>query len=436
MLLAAAWFVLTRPVPAKYSEDQLSGRVPELAEPKPQLFPDIRIAKPVGWKADEAPTPAAGLTVNRFAEGFDHPRWMLVLPNSDVLLADTRGPKNPNPSLKDRIQGFFMKKAGSDGPSANTIWLLRDADGDGKAEVKTKYLTGLNSPFGMALIGDKLYVANTDELLMFPYKAGDTQITAKGTHVLKLPATAPNYHWTKNLIASPDGSKLYIAVGSNSNIGDGKGGMDNEFWRANILELTLATGKYTVLAAGMRNPVGMAYNPRSGELWAVVNERDQLGPDLVPDYLARPSFGTDFGWPYYYWGGYEDPRSVKNAPEDKRQYTKRPEYALGSHVAPLGLTFAEGQLGAPFTDGAVVALHGSWNRTPPGGFKVVFVKFAANGKPAEAKPVDLLTGFLAADAKTTKGRPTDVKFANDGALLVTDDTAGIIWRIKPIRAQQ
>ena len=429
ILGVGAYFWLTRPDQARLSEAAVSGTRPNISEPRPEGIPTVSIAEPVGWAANDAPTAAQGMAVQRFADDLDHPRSMLVLPNGDILVAETRGPKMEGGGITGWIAKKLMTKAGSVGVSANRITLLRDTNGDGKADVKQPFISqGLNSPYGMALVGDKLYVANTDALISFPYKTGENSITAAPTKIMSLPATAPNMHWTKNIVASPDGKLLYVAIGSNSNIAEG--GIGNEALRATVLEVDLATRKYRIQSDGARNPVGLAFHPTSGELWMVVNERDMLGSDLVPDYLARAELGTTYGWPYYYWGGYEDPRVVDEAPEDLRQYMRRPDYALGPHVAPLGLTFAQkAKLGANWNNGAIVALHGSWNRVPMSGYKVVFVKFDERGRPVNAPPVDLLSGFLAKDGKTTKGRPTDVTIAADGSLLVTDDTAGIVWRV-------
>jgi glucose/arabinose dehydrogenase len=294
--------------------------------------------------------------------------------------------------------------------------------------VKTVFLSGLNSPYGMALAGDTLYVANTDAILAFPYKTGDTRIAATGRKIVSLPHGAPNPHWTRNLVASPDGKLLYVAIGANSNIGEN--GLDTETNRAAIIELDPKTGDNRVFAGGLRNPVGMAWEPVTQTLWTVVNERDALGSDLVPDYLARVEFGGFYGWPWNYWGGYED-RRVEPGRPDVREYTKRPDFALGNHVAPLGLTFSTGaKLGAPFEQGAFVGLHGSWNRTPKAGYKVVFVPFEKDGRASQnGKPIDVLKGFLTPDTENARGRPVDVTVAGDGALLVSDDVGGVIWRV-------
>ncbi|SEI86638.1 Glucose/arabinose dehydrogenase, beta-propeller fold [Sphingobium sp. AP50] len=401
-----------------------TGKEPVFTAPRSEMLPTVNIAEVKPWKGNEQPVAAQGLTVARYADGLAHPRSLLRLPNGDVLVAETNSPPRPETGIVNRVMNYLMNKAGAGVPSANRITLLRDADGDGKAETKTAFLTGLNSPYGMALIGDTLYVANTDALMAFPYKEGDIKISNKGRKILDLPTQAPNQHWTKSLVASPQGL-LYVGIGSNSNIGDN--GLEVEKGRALVLEVNPKTGYKRIFASGLRNPVGLAFEPKSGELWGVVNERDMLGGDLVPDYLTRVEFGAFYGWPWNYWGGYEDRRVQPQRPE-VREYTKRPDYALGNHVAPLGLTFADKvQLGAPYTDGAFVGLHGSWNRKPAAGYKVVYVGFA-DGEAGKAKPVDVLTGFLDKDG-AAHGRPVDVTADAKGALLVSDDVGGVIWRV-------
>lgn len=401
-----------------------TGREPTFTSPRSETIPTINIAEVKPWKSDEKPIAAKGLTVARFAEGLAHPRSLLRLPNGDILVAETNSPPRPKDGIVQRIMNYLMDKAGAGVPSANRITLLRDADGDGRAETKTVFLTGLNSPYGMALVGDTLYVANTDALMAFPYKAGDLKISAPGRKILNLPAQAPNMHWTRSLTASPEGL-LYVGVGSNSNIGEN--GLESEANRDSVLEVNPRTGDYRIYASGLRNPVGLAFEPKSGMLWGVVNERDMLGGDLVPDYLTRVEFGGFYGWPWNYWGGYEDRRVQPQRPE-VREYTKRPDYALGNHVAPLGLTFADKvTLGAPYGDGAFVGLHGSWNRKPAAGYKVVFVGFA-DGAAGKAKPIDVLTGFLD-DKGAAHGRPVDVTADAKGALLVSDDVGGMVWRV-------
>lgn len=435
ILAVAGWYFLSGNT-ADLSTEQLSGPAPVIADPEPEIFPTVNVAEIVGWADGEKPVAADNLKVQRFAEGLDHPRSMLVLPNGDVLVAETNSPPRQNKGIEGMVMRYLMDRAGAGVPSANRITLLRDRDGDGTVDTRSVLLEGLNSPYGMALVGDTLYVANTDEILAFPFTPGETKITAKGRRVTTLSATAPNNHWTRNIVASPDGTRLYAAVGSATNIADN--GLDVEKQRANILEINLKTGEKRIFTAGMRNPVGLAYEPSSGELWTVVNERDMLGSDLVPDYLARVEFGAQFGWPWNYWGGYEDFRVEPRRP-DIRQYTRRPDYALGSHVAPLGLTFAgKARLGAPFSRGAFIALHGSWNRKPASGYKVVFIPFTADGRPDVKRgpkgevlsglPIDVLTGFLT-DNGNAHGRPTDVTIDAKGALLVTDDVSGIIWRV-------
>jgi glucose/arabinose dehydrogenase len=423
-LAGGAYLYLAQGDTARLPVGADTGRDPVFTAPRSEMMPTINIADVKPWAAGAAPVAAKGLTVARFAEGLAHPRSLLRLPNGDILVAETNSPPRPKDGIVDRVRNFLMNRAGAGVTSPNRITLLRDADGDGRAEVKTAFLTGLNSPYGMALIGDTLYVANTDALMAFPYKTGETKIVAKGRKIIDLPAQAPNQHWTKSLVASPDG-KLYVGVGSNSNVAEG--GLELERGRALVLEVNPKTGYKRVFASGLRNPVGMAFEPKSGALWGVVNERDMLGGDLVPDYLSRIEFGAFYGWPWNYWGGYEDRRVQPQRPEI-REYTKRPDYALGNHVAPLGLTFADTvQLGAPFTDGAFVGLHGSWNRKPAAGYKVVFVGFA-DGEAGKAKPVDVLTGFLSKDGDA-QGRPVDVTADAKGALLVSDDVGNIVWRV-------
>ncbi|GLV25781.1 PQQ-dependent sugar dehydrogenase [Sphingobium sp. Cam5-1] len=418
-------FYLAQGDTAQLAAGEDVGKEPVFTSPRSELIPTINVAEVKRWTAGEKPVAAKGLAVARLAEGLAHPRSMLVLPNGDILVAETNSPPRPAGGIVDRVMTYLMDKAGAGVPSANRITLLRDADGDGRAEVKTPFLTGLNSPYGMALVDGTLYVANTDALMAFPYKEGETRITAKGRKILNLPANAPNMHWTKSLAAGPTGL-LYVGVGSNSNIAED--GLDGEANRAAVLEVNPRTGDYRIYASGLRNPVGLAFEPKSGALWGVVNERDMLGSDLVPDYLTRVEFGGFYGWPWNYWGGYEDRRVQPQRPE-VREYTKRPDYALGNHVAPLGLAFADKvEIGGAFKNGAFVGLHGSWNRKPAAGYKVVFVPFEANGEVGKAKPVDVLTGFLDADGNA-RGRPVDVAGDAKGALLVSDDVGGVIWRV-------
>ena len=421
--LIGVWYI-TRPDVAQLPLDAVTGPTPQITAGREQIFPTIAVADVDRWKTGEAPVVAPGLVVERFAEGLDHPRNLYTLPNGDILVAETNSPPRKMVGVEGFVMKWLMGKAGADVPSANRITLLRDANGDGKAELKTQFLTGLNSPFGMVLIGEKLYVANTNGLLVFPYKTGDTKITAKGKELTKFNARAPNNHWTRNLAASPDGKKIYISVGSNSNIGDN--GMENEVGRAMVFEYDIAKDKKIPYAIGLRNPVGLGWD-KAGRLWTVVNERDMLGSDLVPDYLALVEFGADYGWPQHYWGGFTDTR-VKPLKPEKREYERRPDYALGVHTAPLGLAFGyNGKLGAGLTEGAFVARHGSWNRKPVSGYDVIFVPFP-KGEPA-GKPVNVLTGFLDKDGKA-QGRPAMLALAKDGTLLVSDDVGNIVWRVR------
>ena len=402
------------------------GPSPKLPEPNKTLIPTVNIAEAVGWPDGAKPTPAQGLKVVAFAEGLDHPRWLYVLPNGDVLVAETNAP--PKPDDAKGIRGWVMKKvmgrAGAGVPSPNRITLLRDANHDGVAETRMIFLENLNSPFGMTLVGNELYVADTDRLIRFPYKEGDTKITAQPTKVVDLPGGTLNHHWTKNVIASRDGSKLYVTTGSNSNVAEN--GMEAEEGRAAIWEVDRATGAHRIFASGLRNPNGLAWEPRSGALWTAVNERDEIGSDLVPDYITSVKDGGFYGWPYSYYGQNVD---IRVEPQNPERVAKAiaPDYAVGPHTASLGLAFAEGStLPAPFTEGAFVGQHGSWNRKPHSGYKVIFVPFSA-GKPV-GPPVDVLTGFLNADEKA-QGRPVGVVIDKQGGVLVADDVGNKVWRV-------
>ena len=403
------------------------GPAPFLPQPKSSLIPTVDIAPAKGWNGGK-PNAAQGLEVRAMATGLDHPRWLYVLPNGDVLVAETNAPERPDDKkgIKGYIMGKVMEKAGAAVPSANRITLLRDVDGDGVAEVRSVFLKGLYSPFGMALVGETLYVANADGIVRFPYKEGVTQITAAPQKVASLPGGTLNHHWTKNIITSRDGGKLYATVGSNSNVAEN--GMENELDRAAILEVDLRSGTTRVFASGLRNPNGMAWEPHTGALWTVVNERDEIGSDLVPDYLTSVKEGAFYGWPYSYYGQHVDAR-VKPPRPDLVAKAIAPDYALGAHVAALGLTFAEGaKLGPMFSNGAFVGEHGSWNRTPLSGYKVVYVPFA-NGKP-NGQPVDVLTGFVDSNGDAL-GRPVGVAIDKAGALLVADDVGNVVWRVRP-----
>ncbi|MEO7106406.1 MAG: sorbosone dehydrogenase family protein [Rhodoferax sp.] len=404
-----------------------TGPKPTLPQPEEALVPTVNIAPAKGWPAGAIPQAAAGTRVAAFARDLDHPRWLYVLPNGDVLVAETNAPPKPDDAqgIKGWVMGLVMKRAGAVTPSANRITLLRDTNGDGVADVRTVLLDGLNSPFGMALVGDKLFVANSDAVLSFPYSAGETQISAAGTVVVKLPAGPINHHWTKNIIASPDGQKLYVSVGSNSNVGER--GMDVEAQRAAIWEVDVKSGAHRVFATGLRNPVGMAWEPDSGALWTAVNERDEIGSDLVPDYMTSVHDGGFYGWPYSYYGQHVDVR-VKPQRPDLVALALVPDYALGPHTASLGLASSKGtSLPTAFANGMFVGQHGSWNRKPHSGYKVIFVPFRS-GTPADTPPVDVLTGFLNAEGNA-QGRPVGVALDKQGALLVADDVGNVVWRV-------
>jgi glucose/arabinose dehydrogenase len=424
-LAGGVWYLMT-PDKARLDLAQVQGQLPKIDTPRPEAFPSINIAEIVGWQGNAMPKPAAGLAVNAFANKLDHPRWLYELPNGDVLVAESTQPLREPSGMGDRIAKWIIRRANGTSVSANRIALLRDADGDGVAEFRSVLLSGLNSPFGMVLVGGTLYVGNTDNVMAFPYKDGDTTITAKGTKLVDLPANAPNNHWTRNVIADPAGEHLYITVGSNSNIAEG--GMKAEEGRAQIHQYNLKTKQFRTFAYGLRNPTGLAFNPVSQSLWTTVNERDMLGSDGPPDYMTTVDFGTFYGWPYSYWGN-EDQRVLQDRP-DLKQYTKRPDYALGPHVAALGLAFNTGDgLGSKFRNGAFVGLHGSWNRYPASGYSVVYVPFNDRGFPVTgAKPVEVLSGFLNADGDA-QGRPAGVLFDKKGALLVADDSGNTIWRV-------
>ncbi len=410
--------------PARLPLEAGIGPQPQLPPPEHVLSPNVNVAKASGWPAGATPVPAPGLRVNAFATGLDHPRWMSVLPNGDVLVAETNGPgTDPGPpGLKGYFFKQFKKKAGSSVPSANRITLLRDADGDGVAEIRSTLLTGLRSPFGMALVGSELFVANADSLVAVPFRPGQTTVAATPRLVARLPS-GRNHHWTKSLIASPDGRWLYVGVGSNSNVGEN--GMAMEQGRAAIWQIDPRTGSARQFAGGLRNPVGIAFNPWSGALWAAVNERDEIGSDLVPDYITSVREGGFYGWPYSYFGQHVDVR-VKPPRPDLVARAISPDFAMGAHVAALGLTFSSGQrLGPVFAQGAFVGEHGSWNRSPPSGAKVVFVPFA--GAQPSGMPVDVLTGFRVGEKYY--GRPVGVEIGRDGALLVADDVGNTVWRV-------
>ncbi len=409
-------------------EAERFGPSPALPEPTARLLPLVKIAPARGWAEGEAPTPATGLEVQAFARGLEHPRWLYVLPNGDVLVAESNAPaREGGGGLRDRVARWIMARAGAGTPSPDRITLLRDADGDGVAEQRHLFADNLTSPFGMALVGERLYIANADALVVAPYATGQTRLTARPEKVADLPA-GRNHHWTKSLIASPDGTRLYVGVGSNSNIAEF--GLEEEVNRAAILEIDPAAGAVGVYASGLRNPVGMDWNPATGELWTAVNERDELGNDLPPDYMTSVRRGDFFGWPWSYWGRTVDTRVRPENPAAVAR-SRTPDYALGAHTASLGLAFATGaRLGPDLADGVFVGQHGSWNRNPPSGYKVIFVPFA-DGRPA-GPPRDVLTGFLGPDGEA-RGRPVGVVVDARGGLLVADDVGDAVWRVSAAR---
>lgn len=407
-----------------------AGYGPQAVLPPPDtaFIPTVKIPPARGWPANTRPQAAPGFQVQAFASALIHPRWLFTLPNGDVLVAETNAPQGQSTgnAIKDLFFKAAMKRAGGGGDSADRITLLRDADGDGVAETRSTFLTGLHSPFGMALVGNTLFIANTDAVLRFNWQPGMLRINEPGQKLADLPALPINHHWTKNIIASQDGKFLYATVGSNSNIGEN--GMQNEILRASILQIEIASGHIRQFASGLRNPVGMDWQPDSGALWVVVNERDELGNDLVPDYLTALEDGGFYGWPWSYFGQNTDPR-VKPKRPDMVARALVPDFALGAHSAALGLLFYRGQLLPPaYRSGAFISLHGSWNRNPISGYKLIYVPFK-DGHPA-GPPEDILTGFLSKESQAY-GRPVGISVDARGALLVADDVGNIIWRVSP-----
>lgn len=407
------------------------GPDPTLPPPHSTLFPTLNVAPAKPWPEGTMPTAAAGFSVVAFAKGLDHPRWLTTLPNGDVLVAESNAPAihDSKSGFKGWITKLFQKRAGAGVVSPDRIILLRDSRGDGVADMRSVFIDTLHSPFGMVLVGDDLYVADTDAVLHFKYRAGDTTITGPGEKLTDLPAGPIDHHWTKNLIASRDGKLLYATVGSNSNAGEN--GMEAEEGRASIMEIDRTTGKSRIFASGLRNPNGMSWNPESGVLWTVVNERDELGNNLVPDYMTSVKEGAFYGFPYSYFGQHVDTR-VKPQNPDMVAKAISPDYALGSHTASLGLTFyTAGLFPAKYRNGAFIGQHGSWNRKPRSGYKVIFVPFTG-GKPS-GPPEDILTGFLSPQGDA-RGRPVGVTLDRAGALLVADDVGNAVWRVTPSQA--
>ncbi len=438
ILAAIGIALLLRGSTAELSVEEVTGTDPTLAEPDSEWFPTMNVAKPIGWAKGEAPEAAKGLKVTRFAEGLDHPRIMYRLPNGDILVTLTNSPPRESSGIEGMISKWLMDKAGAGVPSPNKLVLLRDSNGDGRADIeKVLREDGLDSPSGIAYRDGKLYIANHNALLAFDYELGSPTLTGKPRKLMDLPGGGN--HWMRNIVISPDGKLLYVAVGSSSNIGEN--GMEAEEGRATIWEYDLEDGDARPYATGLRNPNGLAWNPLSGELWTTVNERDMLGGDLVPDYLTNVPIGANYGWPWVYYKNTIDRRVKAPMPNYLTEYARYPEFALGPHVAALGLAFTdEGhRMGDQFARGAFIAEHGSWNRKPASGYDVVFVRFDDRGNPV-GKPEPVLTGFLNGDGET-RGRPTWVEWTDDGGLLVSDDTAGIIWHViapkaKPAAAEK
>lgn len=435
IVLGIITWLMIRPHPARLDVADVTGTRPQITSPREETIPTINVAEAVGWPEGEMPIPAEGLKVNLFAGGLDHPRSLLALPNGDILTAETRQPPRDYSGIAGWIAERMMRRAGALGESANRITLLRDIDGDGDADQRTALLTeedGLNSPYGMAVVEGWLYVANTDALLRFPFEPGQTEIEGEGEKIIDLPANAPNNHWTRNIVIDPESPNLvYVAVGSNSNIAEH--GMAAEENRAAVLEVDVEERDFRIYTGGLRNPVGMDFDPQSGRLYVVVNERDMLGGDLVPDYLTEVEFGAHYGWPGVYWGRYLDERVEPMTPR-MAEYARVPDYALGPHTASLGLEFAgDTRLGARFARGAFVGQHGSWNREPRSGYKVVFVPF--EGSRPRGEMIDVLTGFLNEEGQA-RGRPVGLATDATGGLLVADDVGNRIWRVSNPRARQ
>lgn len=409
--------------PLAIGENEVFGSNPELVTPQSSWIPTMKIADPVGWKQGEKPVAPAGLTVTEFAAGLDHPRWLYVMPDGSVLVAESNAPPKEKGGVKSWIMSLFMAKAGAGVPSANRITRLVDNDGDGVADRRSVFLENLHSPFGMAFTGDTFYVANADAIVAHTIDKATMTPQAQGRIVTELPGGPRNHHWTKNIIVSKDGTKLFATVGSNSNVGEN--GLEEEKGRAAIWEVPLDGKAARIFASGLRNPNGMDFEPASGALWTVVNERDELGDNLVPDYLTEVKDGAFYGWPYTYFGSHADTRAPKPATPTPEAVV--PDYALGAHTASLGLAFSDGKtLGAQFASGAFIGQHGSWNRSEPAGYRVIFVPFK-DGKP-DGKPTVILGGFLTGEG-TTRGRPVGVVRDGKGGLLVADDTGNRIWRI-------
>ncbi|MDF3813824.1 MULTISPECIES: sorbosone dehydrogenase family protein [Rhodopseudomonas] len=434
LLVCASLLTLAGCNDDKFDVASQIGPNPKLPEPQQYLFPPMNLAPIIGWKQDETPQVPQGMKIAALATGLQHPRSLYVLPNGDVLVVESKKPPGePIKRPKDLVMGWiesFVTSGGASNEPSNRITLLRDSNGDGKPELRTTFLDHLNSPFGVALVGNDLYVANTDAIMHYTYTAGETQITTPGTVLTPLPGGPIDHHWTKSLVASKDGSLLYVGVGSNSNITEN--GIEAEKNRAAIWEVNRQTGAWRLFATGLRNPNGLSFEPDSGALWAVVNERDELGPNLVPDYMTSVQDGAFYGWPYSYYGQHLDPRVHPQRP-DLVAKAIAPDYALSSHVAPLGLAFYNGDsLPVRYQGGAFVGEHGSWDRGRLNGYKVVFVPFAG-GKP-DGKAQDVVTGFLNGDGKA-HGRPVGLAIDKTGSLLIADDVGNTVWRVSGANPQ-
>lgn len=397
------------------------GPDPELPKAQNFLMPPMQVPEGVAWKEGEMPKVAQGLKIEKVADGLQHPRQLYVLPNNDILVAEANAPVKPTTRPKQLVMGVVQKASGKGGPGGNRITLLRNVNGKWE---KHKFIENLHSPFGIQLIGNTLWVANADSLVKFPYQEGETEIRSPGETVTELPGGPINHHWTKSLLASPDGSKLYVGVGSNSNITEN--GIGAEYRRAAVLEVDAATGASRIYASGLRNPTGLQWEPESGALWAIVNERDEIGSDLVPDYMTSVQENGFYGWPYSYFGQHVDERVRPPRPDLVKQAIK-PDYALSSHVAPLGLLFYTGENLARYRGGAFISEHGSWNRSPLNGYQVVWVEFQ-NGKPV-GEPQPIVTGFLTDDQKQVRGLPVGLAMDQQGGLLIADDAGNTIWRV-------
>lgn len=409
---------------AKIDPARQTGANPELPAAKNFLIPPMQVPAGAAWKEGEKPKVAEGLNIEKIADGLQHPRQLYTLPNGDILVVEGSGPKAPTTQPKQLITGLIKNASGKGGAGGNRITLLRNSNGDGKTWEKHVFLEGLYSPFGIQLIGDNLYVANADAIRKYPYKSGETKITDAGTELTELPGGPINHHWTKSLLASPDGSKLYAGIGSNSNITEN--GIGAEYRRADILEVDVASGASRIYASGLRNPTGLQWEPQTGKLWAIVNERDEIGADLVPDYMTSVQEGGFYGWPYSYYGQHLDQRVSPQRPDLVAKALK-PDYALSSHVAPLGLWFYQGNNLADYRGGAFISEHGSWNRKPLNGYQVVWVAFK-DGKPT-GQPKPVVTGFLTDDQKEVRGLPVGLTMDRQGGLLIADDAGNVVWRV-------